>query len=473
MLGPAVMKLRLSHFPKWLQCVATSIVAVILLGVVVLLIYELVAVLQKQPDDLFGRVRAILLTTAAVIGLPFLIWRTRIADRQNQINREGHSTELFSKAVELLSTTRTGEDGRDIPATEARVGAIFALERLSKTSAPDHGPIVETLSAYVRERCGKGSSFAFAGDDPDEEGIPIEEKSRRLREWAKALHEWIADLRRDPPANRADTTVALTVLSRRKQGRQWTMAKAEEEVLPNLRGANLQGADVSETMEGLFEGLTHRDLSGTRVEAAILDGLHIENSPLLGLSMVHELTGTRVVPSSLTGVHAWHLTVKSAELLPYLDGADLSFANMDDANCKKSRFRAARLVRANFRNAILTQAKFGVANASYAVFDGADLTEVELLNALLEGASFVGANLTGTMLQYAILYGAKLDGALLAGTDFTDARYLEPEMVERGFGTIDTILPAGMARPSHWTDMPSAIEKWRAYRTRMGIPTVK
>ena len=235
----------------------------------------------------------------------------------------------------------------------------------------------------------------------------------------------------------------------------------------------MQGADVSETMGGLFEGLTHRDLSGTRVEAAILDGVHIENSALIGLSMVHELTASRVVPSSLLGVHVWHLTVKNAEWLPNLDGADLSFANMDDANCKKSRFRAARLVRANFRNAILTQAKFGVANASYAIFDGADLTEVELLDALLEGTSFVGANLTDTMLQYAILYDAKLDGALVAGTDFTDAKYLEPEMVEKAFGTIDTVLPAGMARPSHWTDISSAVEKWRAYGTRMGMPTVK
>ena len=467
------MKLSLPHIPKWLQHVATSMVAVILLGVVVFLIYEFITVLQNQPDDLFGTVRAILLTIAAVIGLPFLIWRTRIADRQNQINREGHYTELFGKAAELLGTTRTEESGRVVPVIEARVGAIFALERLSKTSATDYGPIVETLSAYVRERCGKGSSFTFAGDDPDEEGIPVQEQSRRLREWAKALHEWIVDLRRDPPANRADITVALTVLSRRKQGRQWTMPKDQEEIVPNLLGANLQGADLSKTMEGLIEGLTHRDLSNTLLEAAILDGDHIENSALMGLTMVHELTGTRVVASSLMGVHVQHLAVKNAELLPNLDGADLFFANMVDAKCNKARFRAARLVRANFSNAILTQAKFGVANASYAVFDGADLTEVELLNALLEGASFVGANLTGAMLQYTILYDAKLDGALLAGTDFTNARYLEPEMLEKAFGTTDTILPAGMARPSHWADVSAAVEKWRAYRTRMGMPTVK
>ena len=68
------MKLSLPHIPKWLQHVATSMVAVILLGVVVFLIYEFITVLQNQPDDLFGTVRAILLTIAAVIGLPFLIW---------------------------------------------------------------------------------------------------------------------------------------------------------------------------------------------------------------------------------------------------------------------------------------------------------------------------------------------------------------------------------------------------------------
>ena len=465
------MKPRLPRIPKWGQRVATVVLAGVLLTLVVFFLYELIIVLHRQPDDLFGRVRAILLTVAAVIGLPFLIWRALIGDRQNQITREGHYTELFSKAAELLGTSRTGEDGRPVPATEARVGAIFALERLAKSSATDYGPIIETLSAYVRERCGKGSTFTFAGDDPDEEGISIQEKSRRLAEWATALHEWIADLRRDPPASRADIAVALTVLSRRKQGRQWTISKGQEEVAPNLYRANLQGADLSKTMEGLVEGLTAHDLSGARFEAAVLDGFRLEDSPLVGPSMKHDLTGSRVVPGSLVGAHVWGLTVKNAEWFPNLDGADLSLANMDDANCKDSRFRASRLVRANFRNSTLTQAKFGVANASYAVFDGADLSEAEFSNALLEGASLVGANLSGTMFQNAILHDAKLDGALLVGTDFTDARFLNSEMVQEAFGAMDTILPVGMARPSHWTDKSHAIEEWRTYRAKNGMHT--
>ena len=108
--------------------------------------------------------------------------------------------------------------------------------------------------------------------------------------------------------------------------------------------------------------------------------------------------------------------------------------------------------------------------ASRRISGSTSLTEVEFLNTLLEGASFVGANLSRSMLQYAILHDAKLEGALLVGTDFTDARYLRPEMVNNAFGTFDTILPSGMTRHSHWGDECSAIKSWNVYRAKRGIP---
>jgi uncharacterized integral membrane protein len=58
------------------------------------------------------------------------------ADRQRRI------VETFSKAVEQLGSDKL----------EVRVGAIFALERLSKESRDDYWTIMEVLTAFVRER---------------------------------------------------------------------------------------------------------------------------------------------------------------------------------------------------------------------------------------------------------------------------------------------------------------------------------
>ena len=462
------MKLNWRRIPSWVWRMSICILAPFLLAAIVYLLYEYIIILQQQPDEWFDRVRASLLTFVAVVGLPFLIWRTWIADRQNQISREGHYTEVFGKAVELLGATRNSEGGTLVPVVESRVGAIFSLERLSKISQTDYGSIVETLSAYVREQCGVRSIFAYEGTDPDEEGISAEEKSMRTKRWVGALQEWVMNLKQDPLANRADIAAALTVLSRRKEGRHWTAATNQGEVDPNLSGANLQGANLWAITKGFVDDVS---IGGAHLEGAVLDGSCLEASSFVGFRVQHELTATRLVPRSLVGIFAMGLVLKNAHYFPILDGANLDLAVMDGVECNDARFRGARVVRANFKSSKLENAKFGVANASYAVFDCADLTQAEFLNALLEGASFVGANLSHAMFQYAVMYGVKLDGALLVGTDFSEARYLSPEIIDKAFGTFDVKLPVGMTHPSHWGGESSAIERWETFRASGGIRT--
>jgi hypothetical protein len=96
---------------------------------------------------------------AGVIGIPLLYIRTRAADRsaraaleqakvaadrhnaQTDADLERRITESFAKAVEQL--------GSDKLAT--RLGGIYTLERLSRESEREYWPIMETLTAYVRE----------------------------------------------------------------------------------------------------------------------------------------------------------------------------------------------------------------------------------------------------------------------------------------------------------------------------------
>ncbi len=68
-------------------------------------------------------------------------WRLRVAQEELKVTREGQVTERFSRAIDHL-----GNDSLDV-----RLGAIYALERIARDSRQDHGPIMEILTAYVRE----------------------------------------------------------------------------------------------------------------------------------------------------------------------------------------------------------------------------------------------------------------------------------------------------------------------------------
>ena len=461
------MKISIPNFPDWIKHSVISIAVFCVITIAIYVLSEYKNIFDLEPALWYERVRAILLTLAAVLGLPFLIWRTVIADKQNQINRESHYTEQFSKSIELLGATRPGNEGIPSAVIETRIGAIFALERLSKTSRANYGNIIETLSAYVREQCGQPSKFSYEGDDPDEEGISVFDKVTRLRDAANAYRAWLIDLWRVAPASREDIEVALRVISRRKEGRLWAAPKGYSEVAPNLSGANLQGARLSDITEGLISEET--GISNAHLEAASFIGFGIEGSTLVGGKVQHEVTQSRFEPKSLRGVTVFALTLKTSTLFPNLDGATFSFAHLDNIKPENASFRGSILVNADLRCSYLINAKFGMANASGAKFDGSDLTSAEFLSALLQGTQFVGANLSKAQFQYAFLQESNLEGALLGKADFTGARNLNTEMIEKAFGTLDTVLPDGITMPVHWSDESSAIERWQHFRTTNGM----
>jgi hypothetical protein len=75
---------------------------------------------------------------ALLIGLYFTAKTLRIT-------QEGQITDRYTKAIAQL-----GEAGPDKLAI--RLGGIYALERIARDSERDHWPIMEILTAYVRER---------------------------------------------------------------------------------------------------------------------------------------------------------------------------------------------------------------------------------------------------------------------------------------------------------------------------------
>lgn len=94
----------------------------------------------------------------ALLGAPFLIWRTVIAQGNLEVAREGQITDRISKAVEQLGAERTvnGDGGQTEANIEVRIGGILALERIAQDSVRfhqgrDHVRIMELLCAYMSD----------------------------------------------------------------------------------------------------------------------------------------------------------------------------------------------------------------------------------------------------------------------------------------------------------------------------------
>jgi hypothetical protein len=91
------------------------------------------------------------LVVAAGLGLVLAWWRSRASNRQAiaalrqaEVAQRDHVVEMFNRAVDQLGSEKL----------EVRLGAIYTLKRIS--GDPQYldyrVPILETLTAYVRER---------------------------------------------------------------------------------------------------------------------------------------------------------------------------------------------------------------------------------------------------------------------------------------------------------------------------------
>lgn len=82
---------------------------------------------------------------------------------------------------------------------------------------------------------------------------------------------------------------------------------------------------------------------------------------------------------------------------------------------------------------------------------GRDLRRTELAGASLRGAYLIGADLRGVDLGTADLLGADLRAADVRGADLSSCLFLTQPQLEAARGDDATRLPAGLARPAHWS----------------------
>ena len=273
------------------------------------------------------------------------------AARTYELEREGQITERFTRAIDQL-----GNEKLDV-----RLGGIYALERIAKGSSDDHGPIMEVLTAFVREHAPWPSR-------PPEEA-----------------EEAVSAQDRQPDENEAgrpstDVQAVIAVLGRRELGRK---EHALDLSSVDLRHARFgKGAD-----EGHFE---EANFAGAHLERADLDLAH-----LTGANLEHaDLTEAHLEEANLTGAH--------------LEGANLTEAILEEANLTGAHLEGANLTEAILEEANLTEANLTAAN----------LRKVDLRDANLTEATLVyGANFTEATLTRADLTGAHLEGGDPHGGD--------------------------------------------------------
>jgi hypothetical protein len=221
--------------------------------------------LAKQESDTRTTVVQAIGGAVVLIGLWFTWRNMRLTEKNIQITqetalrnfettREGQITDRFTKAIGQL-----GEVGLDKLAI--RLGGIYALERIARDSERDHWPIMEILTAYVRENASWKE-----GEHPSQEDIALSEtqptQSNQL-----------------PPKLASDIQAILTVLGRRTH--TWEKEANQRLNLGNtdLRGANLQGAHLEKA------NLYRAQLQGATFYRAQLQGAYLHEAQLQGAAL--------------------------------------------------------------------------------------------------------------------------------------------------------------------------------------------
>jgi len=205
--------------------------------------------------------------------------------RQVRANREGHSIELFTKAIDLLASDQVG----------VRHGGVYALEQLAGLDGSYRGMAHALLTAFVCRQA------PWPGGNP-EPGLPT---------GRTPAHGGLAD----------DVAAALAALSR------GTMVAAGDS--SELERADLRDAELSRHNfpSACFKdsNLDRANLSGANLAGATLSGTFLRTTDLTGADLTGaDLTGADLTGADLTGADLTGADLEWAVLL----GADLTGAKL-------------------------------------------------------------------------------------------------------------------------------------------------
>ncbi len=254
----------------------------------------------KGADSNSATLKNLGLLVFGIAGIGLAIWRSSIADKNVKIADRNSVTDIFTRAIEQL-----GSGSQEEPNIEVRLGAIYSLEKLSKTNHEYYQMIIDILASYVRENAP----------------IPPERK------------------RKPNDITRTDVQTAMTVLSRRtpKSGEpQLNLVKVylPRVILNNkacLTGANLDGAYLRKAKLDDAD-LREAKLNGADLQKAKLVGANLREANLRNADLEDAILSA----SNLSGAYLGRANLRHAMLI---DAVGLSCRRLKIATVWESAYR--------------------------------------------------------------------------------------------------------------------------------------
>lgn len=328
---------------------STPVLAVALLTISIWAVYLLWKVPQWQaaswarssnasPRELFeiendsrSTLGQILSGVAVLTGLIFAWQQLGQTSDNLRVSQEGQITDRFSRAVDQL-----GSDDLTI-----RLGGIYSLERIARDSPRDYGPVMEVLTAFVRQE----SPVAAGAAATPVTAVP------RMAPDVRAVLKVIG--RRTP----AQVAVEL------EEGADCLDLTGVSAVGANLINANLRNTCWDRS-----------DLRGAQMMGANLVDTTFSGSDLSQQANLQDATASGSIFND-ANLASSNLTNTD------LEGANLQSADLTQTILDKTKFANANLLRADFSRASIIGASFSGANLANASFDGASLFGADLTGA--------------------------------------------------------------------------------------------
>ena len=171
----------------------------------------------------------------------------------------------------------------------------------------------------------------------------------------------------------------------------------ENDIRPDLGGANLRGAD----------------LRGANLIGADLRGANLSNAYLSDAKLdLADLSKAKLRGANLDGASLSSANLSGANLI----GADLPDAGLGGANLIGADLSGAYLSAVDLGGANLSKAKLRSANVSDAILSGANLTHADLTDADLSRTGLVETDFTKATITGCRTYGASAWNVTLLGT---------------------------------------------------------
>lgn len=217
----------------------------------------------------------------------------------------------------------------------------------------------------------------------------------------------------------------------RLRATQKAIAKVLKVYSGSVKNPDLSGVDLGQINSGPASFtliLENTDLSGVKFRGAILKQASFKNSRFYGPGedsrlgtfddSIADLSGANLIEANLTGAILGPAMMKRADLF----SATLSKAKMPNAILTEANLSSAKLIetdlrQANLREASFTGADLGSADLSEANLHGAHLSKIKA-----EGASFQSSDLSESNWQGANLSGANFSRANLKKADLSLAQ---------------------------------------------------